>query len=98
MTRNHNPAPSLAGVGESSSPVWEVYPFRLALRCSVAEFHRTRARIRMKHGRNVLSLVGDAMAEGDLWRARNDTERAADAKRIADALNIPERDRAILGI
>lgn len=52
----------------------------------------------MKHGRNVLSLVGDAMAEGDLWRARNDTERAADAKRIADALNIPERDRAILGI
>lgn len=52
----------------------------------------------MKHGRNVLSLVGDAMAEGDLWRARNDTERAEDAKRIADALNIPERDRAILGI
>jgi len=96
MTQNHNLATPLAGVGGPSSPVWEVYPFRLALSCSEDHFHRERARICMKHGKEALTLVVDAMEEGKMWDARNEQQRAKDAKWIADAWRIPERDRAIL--
>lgn len=49
-------------VGESPSvPVWEVYPFRLALSCSEHEFHKERARIRLQAGYKGLDLVVSAM-------------------------------------
>jgi len=98
MTKNHNLALARVGVGGSSAPVWEVYPFRLALSCSEGHFHRERARIRMKHGKKALGLVADAMGENQLWQARSEQERAKDAKFISDTWRIPEQDRAILGI
>lgn len=96
MTRNHNPAPLLLALVESA-PVWQVYPFRLALNCSVASFHRERARIFMKHGMSVLPLVSDAMVETELLQS-SDEDRAQCAKRIADACQMPDSDRRILGI
>ena len=98
MTKNHNLAPPHAGVGGSSAPVWNVYPFRLALTCSEKDFHRERARIREKHGKKALGFVGDAIVDVELWRASNEQERAKDANWLVDTWCIPERDRAILGI
>lgn len=98
MTRPHNPALPPAGVGVSSAPVWEVYPFKLALLCSADRFHWKRARIRMKAGFTALDLVADAMAEGELWNAHTPEETAQKARRIADALRIPEQDRKFIGI
>jgi hypothetical protein len=97
MTRNHNQRPSCC-VGGSSVPVWEVYPFRLELLCSVDAFHRQRARIRMKAGYTPLKQVADEMGEQDHWNARSEAERAKDAKLIADALHATEQDRKLLGI
>lgn len=96
MTKNHHQV-SPAGVVVSSAPVWEVYPFRLKLSCSEKVFHRERARIRMRLGFTPLDIVADAMIESEKWQGRSEQERLADAKRIADALHVPEEHRAILG-
>ena len=98
MTKHHNPALPPAGVGASSAPVWEVYPFRLELLCSEDAFHRERARIRMRAGLTPLNQLADVMAEMELWNERSEEERAKDAKLIAGAMRFSEQEKAIFGV
>lgn len=51
----------------------------------------------MKAGFTALQLVADAMREERRWHDCTALETALAARRIADALRLSERDRALLG-
>lgn len=83
--------------GLTSTPVWEVYPFTLALNIPAKQFHETRARLRMKAGYTALELVDDAMAEQELWNTHTPEEAALERKERARAMRLPAKDRVLLG-
>jgi hypothetical protein len=83
--------------GLTSTPVWKVYPFTLALNIPEKQFHETRARLRMKAGYTALELVDEAYREQGLWNESTPAKIALERKERARAMRLPAKDRALLG-